>query len=400
MAKSNTALSNDEEWEEYTIGDSEGDDDAKADLLNNREDEEEDTDDDDESEHLEHGDEGSGDEDTTESEDDAEGEDGAEGERSSDTGAEHDAQNRAKANTLNPRDGSRSAQRIAELAAALKRQEQTLARTVEELRERDAATRAETELSVRATRLTASRENLKEEIKSLSNQYQVAREDGNAKAEFQIIEDLQRKRLELLATETDLQDVTDKVEALKTTSNKTQKTAPAANPKAVQWLERNSWVSDAPGYIQQAIAAQAEILLTKGVNPDNDKFYDTLDAKVSRMLKDNELDYTVNFRVDPGKARKESVVEKDTPKGKPKSNQPSRERNTGSSDEGLVLGKTKEGKVRVKVTQDDKEMAKMLGIKPGTPRFEKYMKERVRTEGLLKKQSKDTGTLWAPVFEG
>jgi len=127
-----------------------------------------------------------------------------------------------------------------------------------------------------------------------------------------------------------------------------------------------------------------------GGDPNSDELYDKIDVVVDSWLKANDIkDYAVNFRVNPKPTGKEKTMEKDVAKSKPKSNQPTREKNTG---EGLVLGKTKDGKTRVKVTEDDREMAKRLGVP-----LDKYMKERVKTDKIFDKNAKE-GVVWSNVF--
>lgn len=347
------------------------------------------------------GDEGSGDED-----DDIE--EASEVESAEDSEDEHDAdpeddqaEQAAKVKDAKAEPGKRSAERIADLANALKRQDETHKQSLERIRgeiaERDKARDSETQLALRETALAQTKANLETRIKSLESSYKAAREDGDSTLEIKIIKDLQRAELEKLAAEGSLTEIEEAKEALKTAPKaRAQETAAKPNPRAAAWLGRNGWIEDAPVYVQRAIAAQVETLLQRGADVNSDEFYDKVDRMTDAWLKASDItDYSVNFRTQSKPTGKEKTVETTQTKTKSKSSHPSSERGSG---DGPVLGRTKDGKVRVKVTEDDREAAKMFGIKKDDKeRMGRYMKERIKTEAALNRQNKDTGTQWVDI---
>ena len=297
--------------------------------------------------------------------------------------------------------GKRSAERIADLANALKRQDETHKQSLERIRgeieERDKARNSETQLALRETALAQTKANLETKIKSLETAYRNAREEGDSALEIRVIKDIQRAELEKLAADTDLAQIEEAKEQLKAAPKaRTQEQAAKPNPRAAAWLGRNGWIEEAPVYVQRAIAAQVETLLQRGADVNSDEFYDKVDRMTDAWLKASDItDYSVNFRTQSKPTGKEKTMETTQTKTKPKSSHPSSERGSG---DGPVLGRTKDGKVRVKVTAEDKEAAKMFGIKADDKeRMGRYMKERIKTESAINRQTKETGTQWVDI---
>lgn len=312
-----------------------------------------------------------------------------------------EAEQAAKVKDAKAEPGKRSAERIADLANALKRQDETHKQSLERIRgeiaERDKARDSETQLALRETALAQTKANLETRIKSLESSYKAAREDGDSALEIKIIKDIQRAELERLATDTDLASIEEAREKIKEAPKaRAQEPASKPNPRAAAWLGRNGWIEDAPVYVQRAIAAQVETLLQRGADVNSDEFYDKVDRMTDAWLKASDItDYSVNFRTQSKPTGKEKAVETTQTKTKPKSSHPSSERGSG---DGPVLGRTKDGKVRVKVTEDDREAAKMFGIKKDDKeRMGRYMKERIKTEAAFNRQNKDTGTQWVDI---
>jgi hypothetical protein len=286
--------------------------------------------------------------------------------------------------------GRTSADRIAELAAEIKAQRLENQRALENERlERESdrlRAKAETELSLRENVLANNKAALDTEYKGLSSRYKQAREDGDADAELRIIEKMQETKLRLMATDSEIEKIAEDREALEKNPPKakvqarTQEVNNPGNEKALAWLERNNWVQNAPEHLRNAIANQAELMIASGkFDVNSDAFYDSFGDRVSRLLKDNDIaDFKVVHRT--GYTNKG-----DNPKPKSKSPQPSAER---AAETNLVASRTKDPKTgkmitTLKPSDDDKEMARRLGLD-----IKVYMKERLRDERALKAQAK------------
>lgn len=288
--------------------------------------------------------------------------------------------------------GSKSAERLAELAAAVK--EATNAATsnrrqVEELRselaERAKASEAQAELAVRKTSLDEQRRSLESKVLSAQRNFLQAKEDSDPKAELKAVEELSRARLELLANESEIDTVKEKAEEIaKAPKAKTKDPGAEDNAEALAFINRNEWIRESPVYVQRLVATAADTLMAKDPKLDvnSTDFYDKLEKVLSGVLKANELDYKVVPRVADSKKSGEVVAKK-------KSGNPSRE----SASESNIQGKSAEGKIRVKVTEEDRRMADVFQLP-----IREYMLEKVKLEKQNKDRVKGGGTQWTTIL--
>lgn len=309
-------------------------------------------------------------------------------------------------------EGSRSARRIRDLANALKRQEQATTQTVAELRRdlelRDELRKKEAELAVRENVLSQQKQELQSTLADLNRQRRLAIEDQNWELETKLNDKILDAKLRVMATETDISSIESAREQL---GNVTQKgsnreqvqatTQAAPNPMAKEFVDRNPWILNRlTGEEQTALAHQMELYLKKpGVDVNDKKTWDQIASIVETFAKNNDLPFSVDTGDGSKSGRKNAAPEENRSKSKPKSNQSGSDRGTS---EHPIQTKTKDGKVKLKVTPDDKEMAQQLGISvyengEFSPRFKAYMKERARTDDVLKKQAETRESIWTPL---
>jgi len=301
-------------------------------------------------------------------------------EDASETGDDKETEQRVK-DDAGKRDVSSSEERIKTLYAANKQNEEKVALLEQRLREREEALNKakQSESTLRKGELEYRKSSLESETASIEKAIEDARSEGDVKLETQLFKKLQTKIIEQKLLESSISDfeetATPKVED-KRSEPKVE--APVFPEEATKFVNNNPWIAQDAG-ARDIVARAAQTLIDKGVDPNSKAFYDRLAPMLEKTFTAMELDHKV---VHEGRETRPEL-----PKTAPKVKSPILGKET-ASDETSTFVRSSDGKVKAKVTSDDKEMAQRLGMP-----LKAYMESKYKTE----KQTKGNVGQWAQI---
>lgn len=190
------------------------------------------------------------------------------------------------------------------------------------------------------------------DMQSLRREFDTAFDEGNREKIFEVQQRMAELAAEKKQAERDRRSIPTKAAAPagQEAPQQTQQTQPTnrPNPFALEWLERNkSWFNTDP-IMTAAARAVDQQMVQEGFNPTEPDYFDELDKRIRREMPHK-------FGEAPAPARKAAAP-------------------TVQNRAGVVPGSN--GKVRVTITQADREMANHLGISITDYAREKAKRER------------------------
>lgn len=273
-----------------------------------------------------------------------------------------------------------SEERIKQLYAANKQNEEKVANLERTLKEREEAlSKAKTsESTLRKGELEYRKSSIESETTAIKKALKEARIEGDVDLETELFEKLQHKIIEKKLVESSISDFSDEPEVARETvsnaANTNQNTAQSANPEfpaeAQKFVTNNPWIAQDAG-ARDIVARAAQNFIDAGLDPNTKEFYDKLAPALEGAFKSIGLNYKVVH---------------DTPKPKVKS--PVLGKETASEETPSSFVRQADGKFKAKVTPDDKEMAHRMGMDVKT-----YMQAKFKTE----KQNKGNVSQWTQI---
>ena len=203
--------------------------------------------------------------------------------------------------------------------------------------------------TLRKGNLEAQRDRLGVVSADLKAKIKSARELQDFDSEEELREKLYETNLRKMAVEQALEE-TATSEVAPVSAQQDSQTASGIDvpAEAQRFITRNAWIASAPVAIRQTVAAQAQILIDSGEQPDTVGFYDKLEKRLERSLEGT------SYKVVPRKTVGTTTAKKGSPVGgRPQATEP---------DKRTVVERTKDGKTKVKVTREDIRMAEALGF--------------------------------------
>ena len=144
----------------------------------------------------------------------------------------------------------------------------------------------------------------------------IARENGDFEKEEELREALTTLTVEKMALEEVVKEAGAEFEKVKASKPEEPKYSTPneqqdVNPYADKFVKQNSWIINSGEVVQNAVVAQAQHLINKGLDPNTPEFYNQMADRLEKMIDLYDLDVKV-ARLD-GTKKQPSTTKKATP---------------------------------------------------------------------------------------
>lgn len=276
-----------------------------------------------------------------------------------------DPPKQVKTNTDDKKYSNRTEKRIRELNAKAKTYEDMVRERDEEIARLKAEYTNTTKQSKESLKTS-----LEAQMKTLNSQFIAAMEAGESTQVSEIQDQLMDTKMRLASISYELENTKEVKEPVKPKVEPKQ-TSKEVPQKALDWIEEHPEFNTDPIFYGAALTVN-NILISEGYDPDDDSFYDEINARLSKRFPDI---FDKNIENDVKSSGKENISSEETLKTKEKVEQTvsgaSRTPSTSINGKPQVTSKTK-----VTLTQEDIRLAEKWGMSK-----EKFARRKLLLEG-------------------